>query len=450
LIAEYSTQTPSQNPTTKYLSEDHLGTPRVITDSVGNIVSRRDFMPFGEELTINVGERSNNLKYGTTADNVRQKFTGYQKDDETGLDFAEARMYENKYGRFTAVDPLLASGKSSNPQTFNRYVHTLNNPIVMVDSNGLYPVYFKWVKGKRWFSNTKSDGYTQQYLGKKTIRTRAPDGSLWIVTSSSMKRVGADVPMPDAVSRKSKQKAPVDISPPINRDIVNSFATRGDRALTYASRAYGGALLLGLGIGGCAFYCPGVVAWGGANLVPQLSTTVTAGREALSFLGNSFSASPFAVRAAAFGGGFGTGMFMAQFDPTVSGGGSRTFPNQLPQDLQSDLDTAARLGVQPLQPGSAGFNNLVKENARIKWAVDESRQLFVVPYEVNGIEIKHSVLTGGNPVLAAGDAQLAGTPEDPMVFDITNRSGHFRPGPANTIKQIGRNAFRASGVTPLE
>jgi RHS repeat-associated protein len=55
--------------------------------------------------------RTSAQKYGQT-DRVRQKFTGYQKDDETGLDFAEARMYQNLYGRFSAVDPLLASGKS--------------------------------------------------------------------------------------------------------------------------------------------------------------------------------------------------------------------------------------------------------------------------------------------------------------------------------------------------
>lgn len=46
-------------------------------------------------------------------------------------------MYENRHGRFTAVDPLLASGKSSDPQTFNRYVYTLNNPINLIDPSGL-------------------------------------------------------------------------------------------------------------------------------------------------------------------------------------------------------------------------------------------------------------------------------------------------------------------------
>ncbi len=46
-------------------------------------------------------------------------------------------MYENRHGRFTAVDPLLASGKSVDPQTFNRYVYVLNNPLILTDPSGL-------------------------------------------------------------------------------------------------------------------------------------------------------------------------------------------------------------------------------------------------------------------------------------------------------------------------
>ena len=142
LVAEYSTR-PSQTPSVSYTTTDHLGSPRIITDQLGQVKARRDFMPFGEELFINIGARSTDLKYGSSADNVRQKFTGYQKDDETGLDFAEARMYENRHGRFTAVDPLLASGNSANPQTFNRYVYVTNNPIFLTDPLGLDP----WWRG---------------------------------------------------------------------------------------------------------------------------------------------------------------------------------------------------------------------------------------------------------------------------------------------------------------
>jgi hypothetical protein len=57
-------------------------------------------------------------------------------------------MYENRNGRFTAVDPLLASGKSANPQTFNRYIYVGNNPIMVTDPSGLI-----------WYFNKKLDRY---------------------------------------------------------------------------------------------------------------------------------------------------------------------------------------------------------------------------------------------------------------------------------------------------
>ncbi len=136
LIAEYSTAIPPPNPTTSYTATDMLGSPRVITNSQGEVVSRRDFQPFGEELANDPNYRTAALKYNT-GDGIRQKFTGYLKDEETGLDFAEARMYENRHARFTAVDPLLASGKSANPQSFNRYVYVMNNPLAYTDPTGL-------------------------------------------------------------------------------------------------------------------------------------------------------------------------------------------------------------------------------------------------------------------------------------------------------------------------
>ena len=154
LVAEYSTQL-SQSPTTSYTTTDHLGSPRVITDQLGQVKSRRDFMPFGEELNTNVGNRSASSGYGSI-DNVRQKFTGYQMDSETNLDFAEARMYENRHGRFTAIDPLLASGKSINPQTFNRYVYVGNNPIILTDPLGLDWFFNKATSRYEWSQDNKT------------------------------------------------------------------------------------------------------------------------------------------------------------------------------------------------------------------------------------------------------------------------------------------------------
>jgi len=138
LAAEYSTQTPPANPTINYTVTDQLGSPRVLTDKYGTVVSRRDFMPFGEELYADGSHRTTTGKYSLSGeDAVRKRFTGYEKDRETGLDFAEARYYNNQHARFTAVDPLLTSGKSAIPQTFNRYVYVMNDPLIFNDPTGL-------------------------------------------------------------------------------------------------------------------------------------------------------------------------------------------------------------------------------------------------------------------------------------------------------------------------
>jgi RHS repeat-associated protein len=67
---------------------------------------------------------------------VRKQFTGYERDEETELDFAQARYYAKSLGRFTTVDPLLASGRVVRPESWNRYVYCYNNPLVLIDPNG--------------------------------------------------------------------------------------------------------------------------------------------------------------------------------------------------------------------------------------------------------------------------------------------------------------------------
>jgi hypothetical protein len=46
-------------------------------------------------------------------------------------------MYANLQGRFTSADPLMASGKVGNPQSWNRYPYVLNRPLSLIDPSGL-------------------------------------------------------------------------------------------------------------------------------------------------------------------------------------------------------------------------------------------------------------------------------------------------------------------------
>ncbi|MBK9529894.1 MAG: RHS repeat protein [Acidobacteria bacterium] len=158
LVGEYSTiVAPPQSAKISYTTTDHLGSPRVITDDWGQVMSRRDFLPYGEEIYAGIGGRTgeSGQGYSSATDKVRQKFTGYQKDIETSLDFAEARMYENRYGRFTAVDPLLASGKSANPQTFNRFAYVGGNPLNITDPTGLIWYFNQKLNRYDWYDEEK-------------------------------------------------------------------------------------------------------------------------------------------------------------------------------------------------------------------------------------------------------------------------------------------------------
>ncbi len=87
-IAEYSTIVASSNDAKiAYLTNDHLGSPRINTDAVGNVIARHDYHPFGEEITIaTTPQRTSGLGYAD--DTVRKQFTGYERDRETELDFA--------------------------------------------------------------------------------------------------------------------------------------------------------------------------------------------------------------------------------------------------------------------------------------------------------------------------------------------------------------------------
>ncbi len=93
-------------------------------------------MPYGEEAFIGVGNRAVGHGY-TYGDSTRQKFTGYERDEETNLDFAQARMYSNQLGRFTSPDPIMMSKERlPDPQSINLYVYARSNPLKYVDPNG--------------------------------------------------------------------------------------------------------------------------------------------------------------------------------------------------------------------------------------------------------------------------------------------------------------------------
>ena len=143
----------SAGGTVEWMVPDQLGTPRMIADKTGSLagIKRHDYLPFGEELYVESGGRTE--QQGYVGDNVRQKFTQKERDSETGLDYFEARYYGSIQGRFTSADPYdinierqsMTDGKKAeevfdvyirNPQQWNKYTYVVNNPLKYVDPEG--------------------------------------------------------------------------------------------------------------------------------------------------------------------------------------------------------------------------------------------------------------------------------------------------------------------------
>jgi RHS repeat-associated protein len=136
LAAEYLPTGPSSPAGTHYLSTDHLGSTRLVTNANGDVVSRHDYLPFGEEIPNTVGNRQSVAGYAWNG-SLTQRFTGKERDGETGLDYFESRYFSAAQGRFTSPDAMMGKPEwVMDPQRWNRYAYVRNNPLKFVDPNG--------------------------------------------------------------------------------------------------------------------------------------------------------------------------------------------------------------------------------------------------------------------------------------------------------------------------
>lgn len=162
----------------KWLIQDHLGSTRMEIGLSGaaNVVTRHDYLPFGEELG---GSLRSGNGYGV-ATNTKQKFTGYERDDETSLDFAQARYYASVQGRYASVDPDGVGASPDEPQSWNGYAYVGNRPTTTTDPSGLLWAYNSQTGDLQWFkSEAEFDAaYAADQNWKKV------DGTYFIVTRS--------------------------------------------------------------------------------------------------------------------------------------------------------------------------------------------------------------------------------------------------------------------------
>ena len=186
LLAIVTGSTGGSGGTIVYQHRDHLA-PRLYTDVNGNCVGDQGTYPFGELWY------SNNDTSCSNTTSSPWVYTSYERDQESGNDYALARSYANSQGRFLAPDPL--EGVVGDPQSWNRYAYVENDPINLSDPSGqgfwedlvnAFEDLFAVLSGGEISMN---DGYSG---GPCT-----PDGcggfNNWSVTSTVITEIGAAV-----------------------------------------------------------------------------------------------------------------------------------------------------------------------------------------------------------------------------------------------------------------
>jgi RHS repeat-associated protein len=122
---------------TQYHHPDRLGT-RLITNASDTNVIEQVTLPYGTALT------SESSDPQAIAGTTTRRFTSYERNETTKLDYAINRHYDSGQGRFTQVDPIGMKAVSlDNPQTLNLYAYCGNDPVNRTDPDGLF---WGWLK----------------------------------------------------------------------------------------------------------------------------------------------------------------------------------------------------------------------------------------------------------------------------------------------------------------
>jgi RHS repeat-associated protein len=104
-------------PAVKYHLGDHLGSSNVVVDDVGGWVNREEYTPYGE------------TSFGSFA-RKRYRFTGKERDEESGLNYHGARYYAPWLGRWISTDPIgIQDG-------LNIYCYVSSQPTILHDLTG--------------------------------------------------------------------------------------------------------------------------------------------------------------------------------------------------------------------------------------------------------------------------------------------------------------------------
>ncbi|MBR1402275.1 MAG: RHS repeat-associated core domain-containing protein [Prevotella sp.] len=178
-----------------YYHHDHLGSTCLVTDSLGNVDQRIEYMPDG-----NIFFQTVNGSYSTPF-----RFNGQEFDDDTELYYYGARYYDRKLGIWTSTDPMELDypGISS-------YAYCAGNPVNAIDPNGnvVIPIHGTWAKEDTWKNLDGIINATNNLFGDKTLGNKFK----WSGDNSSKQRT---IAAKELISKIREELNGLDSSEPI-------------------------------------------------------------------------------------------------------------------------------------------------------------------------------------------------------------------------------------------
>ncbi|GAL85662.1 hypothetical protein MYP_2891 [Sporocytophaga myxococcoides] len=107
----------------RYQLHNHLGSSSLELDNSAQVISYEEYHPYGT-----TAYQANNATIKSTA--KRYRYTGMERDEETGLEYHSARYYLPWLGRWLSCDPIGVKGG------INLFTYCNNNPIIRTDAKG--------------------------------------------------------------------------------------------------------------------------------------------------------------------------------------------------------------------------------------------------------------------------------------------------------------------------
>jgi RHS repeat-associated protein len=124
-LVETRTDKQPQEQLIRYQYSNHLGSASLELDDQGQIVSYEEYAPYGSSTYQAVRSQTETAK--------RYRYTGMERDEESGLSYHGARYYLTWLGRWSSVDPVLLTQPV---RTLNGYFYGDNQPVNASDPSG--------------------------------------------------------------------------------------------------------------------------------------------------------------------------------------------------------------------------------------------------------------------------------------------------------------------------